>query len=209
MFICNIFQYLSTLLSKCAEMMYNKHREVVEVGRETHQISFSFKPEKAAQPVLWLLHRHGGSMDKLKLIKMIFLADREHLVRYGRPIVGGNYVAMDLGLVSSHLKDYVEGKIVSDLPFKIEGEYNLVAQQPTDGNWLSESELKVLDEIYEKYKHIDSVKLGLMTHQYKAWKNNEPLKGSSKPVPYEDFFEDTDNKDMLTLVLEEQEIRNL
>jgi len=149
-------------------------------------------------------------MDKLKLIKMIFLADREHLVRYGRPIVGGNYVAMDLGLVSSDLKDYIEGKQKSrDLPFAIQGEYNLVASQATKEDWLSESELEVLDEIYDKYKHIDSVKLGLLTHKYKAWKNNEPPKGSSKLVPYEDFFEEKDSKDMLSLVLEEQEIRDL
>ena len=171
------------------------------------KLAFPFKPDKASQPLLWLLHRHGGSMDKLKLIKMIFLADREHLVRYGRPIVGGNYVAMDLGLVSSDLKDYIEGKTaVKDLPFAIEGEYNLFAKQPTDEDWLSESELKVLDEVYEKYKHIDSIKLGLMTHKYKAWRNNEPPKGSSKPVPYEDFFEDSDNQAMLDIILDNQGI---
>jgi uncharacterized phage-associated protein len=149
-------------------------------------------------------------MDKLKLIKMIFLADREHLVRYGRPIVGGNYVAMDLGLVSSNLKDYIEGKtVLEDLPFVIQDKYNLVATQPTAGDQLSESELEVLDEIYDKCKHIDSVKLGLLTHKYKAWKNNAPARGSSKSVPYEDFFEDKDSKDMLALALEEQEIRDL
>lgn len=174
------------------------------------RLAFPFNPDKASQPVLWLLHRHGGSMDKLKLIKMIFLADREHLVRYGRPIVGGNYVAMDLGLVSSNLKDYIEGKTTfRDLPFTIQGEYNLVATQATNDAQLSESELEVLDEIYDKYKHIDSIKLGLLTHKYKAWKNNVPAKGSSKPVPYEHFFEDKDSKDMMALVLEEQEIRDL
>ena len=76
-----------------------------------YPIKFPFKPDRASQSILGLLHRHGGSMDKLKLIKIIFLADREHLVKYGRPIVGGNYVAMDLGLVSSSLKNYIEGKV--------------------------------------------------------------------------------------------------
>jgi uncharacterized phage-associated protein len=174
------------------------------------RLMFPFDSKKASQVVLWLLHKHGGSMDKLKLIKMVFLADREHLVRYGRPIVGGKYVAMDLGLVSSDLKNYVENETdAEDLPFAIQGEYNLFAKQPTDENWLSESELKILDRIYEDNKYIDSVKLGLMTHKYKAWKNNEPPKGSSRPVPYEDFFEDTDNKNILAVALEEQEIRDL
>lgn len=173
-----------------------------------YPIKFPFNPDRASQPVLWLLHRHGGSMDKLKLIKMIFLADREHLVRYGRPIVGGHYVAMDLGLVSSDLKDYIEGRTPSkDLPFVIQEKYNLVATQATNEDWLSESELKVLDEVYEEYKYIDSVKLGLKTHKYKAWKNNIPPKGSSKPVPYEDFFEEEDNGAMLDLILDNQGIQ--
>lgn len=173
-----------------------------------YPIKFPFEPNRASQSVLWLLHRHGGSMDKLKLIKMIFLADREHLVHYGRPIVGGDYVAMDLGLVSSSLKDYIEGKTTSkDLPFVIQGGYNLVAKQPTDEDWLSESELEILDRVYEEHKHTDSVKLGLMTHKYKAWANNEPSSGSSKPVPYEDFFEDSDNKAMLELILDDQGIQ--
>jgi len=145
-------------------------------------------------------------MDKLKLIKMAFFADREHLVRYGRPIVGGDYVTMDLGLVSSQLKDYVEGQISSSLPFVLQGNCNLVATQATNENQLSESELEILDKVYDRYKNIDSVKLGLMTHEYKAWKNNVPPKGSCKPVPYEDFFEEKDNKAMLDLILDEQEI---
>jgi len=146
-------------------------------------------------------------MDKLKLIKMVFFADRSHLVKYGRPIVGGNYVSMKLGPVSSELKDYIDGGLDQKPPCVIEGEYNLVAQHATDEDWLSESDLEVLDEVYNEYKNYDSVKLAFLSHEYKAWINNQPPEGSCVTIPYEDFFEEADNKTMLSLIIEEQEIQ--
>lgn len=176
------------------------------MGNSSRKILFQYDADKAREAVLRLLHRHGGSMDKLKLIKLLFYADRAHLVRYGRPIVGGHYFAMNLGPVSSELKDNIDSTEKDDqLPFKIIGSYNLVAKEPSDENWLSESDLEVLDEIYAEYNHIDSVKLGLMSHNLKAWKNNKPLQGGRKPIPYEDFFEDNEDKTMLEVIMDNQE----
>jgi len=173
-------------------------------------ITFPYDPSKAQQVALWLLCRHGGSMDKLKLAKMVFLADRQHLVHYGRPIVGGHYFTMKRGPVSSEFKDYIDGEMTGvELPFALSGQFNLVATQPVDENWLSPSDREILDTVYYKYKDLSPVQLADITHQFKAYKKNIPPKSSCCSIPYEDFFEDTDSKDMLALVLEEQEIRDL
>lgn len=130
-------------------------------------------------------------MDKLKLIKLFFYADRQHLAQYARPVLGGDYYAMDLGPVSSQLKNHVDEAITSsDLPFVVQGEYNLVAKEPISEGLLSESDFDVLEETYKRYGHIDSVRLSLMTHKLKVWKKNEPERGGRKPITYEDFFED-------------------
>lgn len=179
------------------------------MANSTQPIQFQYDVNKARQAVLWLLHKHGGAMDKLKLIKLIFFADRAHLVRYGRPIVGGQYYAMDLGPVSSELKDDVDkATLTNELPFKTQGDYNLVAKGPADEDWLSESDLETLDEVYAKYGRIDSIKLGLMTHELKVWKNNEPPQGGCKPIPYEDFFEDNEDKTILEIIMDDQEARD-
>lgn len=173
-------------------------------------ISFSYNHSKTPQVALWLLHRHGGSMDKLKLVKMVFLADREHLIRYGRPIVGGHYFTMRRGPVSSEFKEYVDCQMTGvELPFALNGQFNLVATQPVDENWLSPSDREILDTIYYEYKDFSPIQLANITHQFKAYKKHVPEAGSRCPIPYEDFFEDSDSKDMLALVLEEQEIRDL
>lgn len=179
------------------------------MAQQSREIKFQYDADKARQAVLWLLHRNGGSMDKLKLIKLIFFADREHVVRYGRPIVGGNYYAMNLGPVSSQLKDEVDSSSSGgEYPFEIQGSYNLVARKSADEDWLSESDLQILDEVYDKYRHIDSVKLGLLSHNFKAWGNNKPPEKGRKPIPYEDFFEDNEDKTMLEVIMDDQEARD-
>lgn len=176
---------------------------------QSKPISFPYDHKKATQAVLWLLHRHGGSMDKLKLVKLAFLADRKHFIQYGRPIIGGCYFAMNLGPVSSELKDHIDEACTSaELPFVIQGRFNLVAKEPTDEDCLSESGLEILDAVYDKYRYVDSVKLGLMTHELKAWKKNQPQQGGRKSIPYEDFFEDSEDNSILELVREDQEARD-
>ena len=180
------------------------------MGKLAKPISFSYDRSKTPQVVLWLLHRHGGSMDKLKLVKMVFFADREHLVHYGRPIVGGHYFTMKRGPVSSEFKDYVDGKMAEvEPPFALKGQFNLIATQPIDENWLSSSDREILDAIYYKYKDCSPIQMASISHQFKAYKRNIPPENSRCPIPYEDFFEDMDSKDMLALVLEEQETRDL
>jgi hypothetical protein len=52
---------------------------------------------KATQAAARLLQNRGGRMKFLKLIKLLYLADREALSRSGRPITTDSYVSMDNG----------------------------------------------------------------------------------------------------------------
>jgi uncharacterized phage-associated protein len=170
-------------------------------------IKFTFNSDKASAAILWLIQRNNGSMDKLKLVKLFFWADRAHLAEYGRPIIGGTYYAMDYGPVSSELLDYLNEAKCNTLPFRIEGQCKLIANKPCDEEWLSQSDLDVLDDIYKNYGHIDPFRLSEITHELKAYKKNEPTKGGRRCLSYEDFFLDLDDKaqKMLALIHEEQE----
>ncbi len=55
--------------------------------------------------VLHYILKKLGKADKLKLIKLIFLADKYHLLKYGRTITEDDYYAMELGPVASIVKD--------------------------------------------------------------------------------------------------------
>ncbi len=153
-----------------------------------------FSQRKVAQMSAYLLDRGRGRMNYLKLMKLLYLADRESMKRYGEPISGDRYVSMDHGPVLSQTLNLING----DIEFEERGwghwivdkaDYELslrrrVSREALDE--LSEAELNVLEAIYAKFGRMDQWKLRDYTHRYcQEWKNPE---GSSIPIEYVDIF---------------------
>jgi uncharacterized phage-associated protein len=61
--------------------------------------------------------RLGVPLTQYDCVKSIFIADRAHLNKYGRPITFDNYVAMTHGPVPSRTYDILKEKIAADLPW--------------------------------------------------------------------------------------------
>ena len=153
-------------------------------------IRFPYVKERAHNATLWLLHQHGGMINKLKLVKLVFFADLEHLLCHGRPIVGGSYVAMQHGPVSSELLYDINNINNSgdDIPFRLQPAYNVKALAPVNEDYLSESDIKVLRGINNQHGDSDRFALRDLTHEFKLWEKNYPNDQSSHPIPYDDFF---------------------
>lgn len=169
-------------------------------------IRFAYNPDKATQAVLWLLGQHGGRIKKLMLVKLIFLADQEHLFRYGRPIVGGQYYAMKHGPVCSPLKtDLDNSPQQADLPYHLEG-LDVIANAPANEEHFSESDMSVLAEINSKFGWWDRFKLSDYTHKLASYIQTwgDRTQGREE-LPYESFFLDTKDKTMLDIVQDGQE----
>jgi uncharacterized phage-associated protein len=173
-------------------------------------VAFPYDQERATQAVLWLLAQHGGKLPVLKLMKLVFFADRLHLARYGRPIVGGRYVAMPYGPVASELKDDVDEPKPPRPAFEREGN-DVKALGAYDEDVLSDSDLEVLAETNAKYGRLDTFRLRDLTHELEAWRKNykEGAEKRSFPLPYEDFFADLDDeaRQMLAIIEEDCEAR--
>src|ERR1035437_4739698 len=109
-------------------------------------IRFDYDTARAANAVLWLLSSHGGRLNQGKLMKLVFFADRRHLELYGRPIVGGNYVALENGPVTKELHRQFKTADAKLAAFHREGD-TVVANGSYDEAELSQSDLEVLQEI--------------------------------------------------------------
>ena len=186
--------------------------ETVEANRMP--IRFPYAREKAHNAALWFLHRHGGALDILKLIKLLFYADRLHLARYGRPITGGLYRTLPHGPVAQDLLDDLNARAKASpraggYPFRREGDYKIHAAGDVDEDHLSESDIEVLEETDRKYGHHDAFTLRHMTHELKAYQKNDPGE-SCRDLPYEDFFEDLpeDKRQILEIIREDNEARD-
>jgi uncharacterized phage-associated protein len=109
--------------------------------------------QKKVNLILYVLDKTGGTSDFLTVFKVLYFADREHLVRYGSLITNDRYVAMKNGPVPSTIYDIL--KIVrgdsafSDLYyherfFSVHDRYKVEAKELPDLEFLSETEVECL-----------------------------------------------------------------
>lgn len=165
--------------------------------------------KKATQALNILARKKDGKINKMKAIKLIFLADRLHLRKYGRPIVGDLYWAMKLGPVGSKTKNVAELSSIPENIFEYAKKYikpvdekkqTFVSIKPEDLSVFSKTDLECLEKVFEKYADRDQFELAEVTHKYPEWvKHKKELDSGKKRVrmSYEDFFSETSKGDEL------------
>lgn len=167
-------------------------------------LEFDYK--KATQAINYLTQKEGGQIDKLKLIKLIYLADRYHLRRFGRPMVNDAYLAMPLGPVGSSVKDIAEfSGFLDETERKYASAYLKRGEMPNkvvsianvDANVFSQTELEALEFAYSEFGGISASALVNLTHRYPEWdKFKSALKSGEttrEPMSYTDFFNNPTN----------------
>jgi uncharacterized phage-associated protein len=74
----------------------------------------TYREEKATQAAARLLQLVGGKLNHMKLIKLLYVADRRALLRFGRPITFDWYVSMPHGPVLSFTLDKINDSAPPD-----------------------------------------------------------------------------------------------
>jgi len=69
-----------------------------------------FREDKTTQAAARLLKLRGGAMSNCKLITLLYLLDREALLRWGRPVTYDCYYSMPHGPVLSYTLDLIHGE---------------------------------------------------------------------------------------------------
>lgn len=132
------------------------------------------------------------TINRLKLVKLLWLADRIHLNKYGRMILGDQYYALPHGPVPSATKNVSEETI--DDVFYVEG-FMITAEDTFDSKYFSESDLEVMKQVWKKYGLMDQFNLRDLSHKFPEWKRfEEQLEdeeiSNSYRMKIADFFED-------------------
>lgn len=165
--------------------------------------------KKATQALNLLARKKDGKINKMKAIKLIFLADRLHLRKYGRPIVGDMYWAMKLGPVGSLTKNVAELSNISEDALIYAKKYikpidekkqTLISLKQEDLSVFSKTDLECIESVYNKFSDKDQFELAEITHKFPEWiKHKKELESGKKRVRmnYDDFFADTPKGDGL------------
>lgn len=166
-------------------------------------IHLPFQYKKATQALNYFALLEGGSINKMKAIKLIFFADRYHLRKYGRPITNDEYLAMDFGPVNSGVKDIAE---MSDFLGQQErtyasnfiqpaGQYDVKSITSVEEKVFSRTDLESLEFAWKTFGRYDQFELADITHKYPEWKKHEEeLKHSPRVrMDYTDFLDDPED----------------
>ncbi|MGO3569672.1 MAG: Panacea domain-containing protein [Serratia grimesii] len=134
-----------------------------------------FSEEKVAQMAAYLLLKRGGRMAYLKLMKLLYLANRQSMLRHGRMMGEDNLYSMPHGPVMSTTLDLIRGKQVDSGGYW----YSLIQTKQHDValradpremdadevfDELSRSDIRILDEVYAQFGHMNRYDLRDMTH---------------------------------------------
>ena len=167
----------------------------IALNLHSHRHIQMHNEQKVAQMAAYLIRKDGERMAHLKLMKLLYLSDREAMSRYGFPMSGDSVVAMPHGPVLSQTLNLMDGDVESQpggweawISDKENHEVSLrnSAFAFEELDQLSRADIEVLDAIWQQFGHMGKYEIRDYTHNHcSEW--HDP-KGSSHPIPLHNIF---------------------
>jgi len=134
--------------------------------------SFPFAQEKATEVAARFISLSGGAINIMKLVKLVYLLDRESIARRGVPVIGGVYLSMRNGPVTSEILDLINagdlwhcdtnwGEFISE---RQNHEVGLSENPGTEH--LSSFELELIAELFGQFANADQWKISEWCHEH-------------------------------------------
>lgn len=173
---------------------------------------------KIKATLLYILKSFPDGVDYIKLFKILYFAQQDHLVRYGNAIVEDSFKAIKHGPVPTYTYkalQVAEGKALDGdfseflTGFRVEKSIVFSEIEP-DMDELSTSNIKCIDSSIHKCKDIPSYDLSGLSHD-KAWKE---AFSRAQEDPEKDFMSIIDiakagkaKKEMIEYIREQQVLK--
>jgi uncharacterized phage-associated protein len=168
-----------------------------------------FQFERTLQASAYLLRLDGKRMPYLRLLKLLYIADREWLAATGESITGDRAYAMKYGPVLTTTYDLIKGcgsrAGVWDDFIHTEGYAVELVADPGRGE-LSRGVVEKLTEITSRYREIDEFDLSEQTHRFPEWVQHY-FQGGSNPIPWQDILAAQDRSEMIAVVERDEQAR--
>jgi len=170
-----------------------------------------FNEAKATQAASLLLQLRGGRMSYLKLIKLLYLVDREALLRWGRTVTTDRHVSMPKGPVVSQIYDLITGEDPPDVQtfwreyISSPANHEVELLRDPGNDELSRAEELLIAEIFAEHGKKSRWELVKYTHDLPEWQDPN---GSSIPIAYRDILK-AENRTDAEIACVETEIESL
>jgi uncharacterized phage-associated protein len=174
------------------------------------KLRFRFNAAKFVNAVAYLAQACPNST-KMTICKQLYYADKEHLVKYGRPILGDHYYCLEHGPIPTSGLDILRRRsnpaanALLDKYVSVIGD-SVHPKQAPDRKVFSKSDLAVLDQIVKQYGKLSAAALRRKTHAESPWSNSD----DRSPIDYERFFDEHPGSEEIRALAEgEQESRDM
>jgi len=145
-------------------------------------LAFNSDQHRAGATVGYLCHKAGIPISVLKMLKLIYLAQRESLRRYGEPIFHEQYANTPVGpLPFMTLGGLCSGGL--DLTSQI-GLRGKVPEPAKEFLALSAGDIELLDEVWQKFGKMDDDALAAYTSS-DACPEGAQVQGKPQPIEME------------------------
>ena len=153
-------------------------------------MQFRFNEARTLQAIAELLRRHSvPRMNYMRLLKLLYIADREMLATHALPITGDAVVAMERGPVLSHTYDLLRANEGAWAKFLHKDHYDVMLLRDPGKGQLSKAIVAKLQEVSDRYQDMDEWDMVEETHKLAEWqKNFPPGSNSSHPIRWEDVL---------------------
>lgn len=150
-----------------------------------------FSVSKLVHVVAFFLQKGGGSMSKLKLMKLLYLSERESLLLFGFGIVSDKLCSLPSGpalvgtaelLSGSFASDELDGWIKHSGDHVVELKKSNVSVNDLDE--LSLSDLEILEKVWENCGKMDKWQIrDYVCHHCPEWSGDSVV-----PITFEELF---------------------
>jgi len=178
------------------------------VARQKEPMPFKFNQCKAIQAVAFLLkQKHATRTDNyMRLLKLLYIADRESLQETGRPITGDRFIAMERGPTLSHLLDLVKQRAYDssewDKYIELNG-YEITLVQDPGNDKLCRYDVDKLKKVWHEFQDFDEWEVAEATHGFLEWQKNKPKATERNDIDLFDVLEALGRQDWYKDILED------
>lgn len=156
-------------------------------------IPFNLDKAMAAASIL-LSDTEHQCMEYLRLLKLLYIVDREVLTESDAPLLGSRFVAMKNGPLHSRVFDLIKGEdslATTWQKFFTTHAYRIHLKDSPEISSLSRFEIRKLKEVNAKYSEVGTWELVDLTHEFPEWKRAypDPAENTSRPIEFSAIIE--------------------
>lgn len=174
------------------------------------KLRFRFNAAKFVNAVAYLAQLCHNST-KMTICKQLYFADKEHLLKYGRPITGDTYYRLPHGQIPTRGLDMLRRRANAADNTLLEKYVTVIGEsvhprRRADKRVFSKSDLEVLDSIVKQFGKMTAAQLRRKAHDEPTHKESE----EGHPIDFALFFKgNPKSRPVKNLAEQEQDSRDI